>query len=75
MADLDNTIRRFTSLAQAQDKAFAAGAAAVPSAARNLSMSYAVGTRVLDLVTGVEGTVVHGQRENVIIPATGNAGS
>lgn len=67
MAKLDDLIRETQALAKQQDAAFTAAAAPVAGGARSLSMSYPIGSRVLDLVTGVQGVVVNGKRENVII--------
>lgn len=75
MAELDNTIRVIQSAASGRDKV-ARGATAKPEAlTRSLTLTFAPGDRVLDLVTGQEGTIVDGQRQNVIVPAAGNAAS
>lgn len=68
MAAIDDSIREFTALARQHQAAIAASSAAVPGGPHNLSMSIAIGTRVLDLVSGESGTVINGKRENVIIP-------
>lgn len=68
MAAIDDSIREFNALGKQQDAAIAAAAAPVPGGPHNQSMSFAIGTRVLDLVTGESGTVIDGKRENVIIP-------
>jgi hypothetical protein len=68
MAAIDDAIREFNALAKQQDGALATAAAPVDGGSRNLSMTYAIGTRVLDLVSGENGTVIDGKRENVIIP-------
>lgn len=74
MAPFDDILRELQSLAKQRDTSFAAGAAPVPGGSLNLSISFPIGTRVLDLVTGENGTVVNGKRENVIVPSPGNAG-
>lgn len=68
MSAIDDSIREYAALAKHLDAQFAAAAAPVAGGVRNLSMSLPIGTRVLDLVTGVKGTVIDGKRENVIIP-------
>jgi hypothetical protein len=67
-------LRELQALAKQRDTSFAAGAAPVPGGSLNLSISFPIGTRVLDLVTGENGTVVNGKRENVIISPASNAG-
>jgi hypothetical protein len=75
MEAIDKSIRRLQDLAKVQDAKLAAGAAHVPGGAANLSMSIAVGTKVLDTVTGQAGEVIHGKRESVILPtATDSVG-
>jgi hypothetical protein len=68
MAAIDDAIRELNALGKRQDAALATSAAPVDGGARYLSMTYAIGTRVLDLVSGENGTVIDGKRENVIIP-------
>lgn len=74
MPSIDDAIREFNALAKQQDATLASSSAPIPGGARNLSMSFAIGTRVLDLVTGENGTVIDGKRENVIIPPASNSG-
>jgi hypothetical protein len=69
MSAIDDSIREFNALAKQQDAALSAAAAPVQGGPHNASMSWAIGTRVLDLVSGESGTVIDGKRENVIIPS------
>lgn len=75
MAEIDDTIRRIQSLANSHDKALTAAVPTPQTLNRSRSLTYGEGTRVLDLVTGQEGTVINGNRQNVIVPATGDASS
>lgn len=68
MSSIDDSIREVNALGKRQDTAISAAAAPIPGGPYNLSMSFAIGTRVLDLVTGESGTVIDGKRENVLIP-------
>lgn len=68
MAAIDDAIREFNALGKQQDAKLATSSAPVDGGTRNLSMTHAIGTRVLDLVSGENGTVIDGKRENVIIP-------
>lgn len=68
MEDIDRTIRIMQGLGKRQDATLTQTAGHVEGGSRNLSMSWAIGTRVFDLVTGQAGTVVNGKRESVIIP-------
>lgn len=70
MNDTDATIMRINSLGAAADKQLAAAAAALPGGVRNLSMTYAIGTKVLDLVTGQNGVVIDGKRESITLPTS-----
>lgn len=65
---LDDQIREVQALAKQRDATFAAAAAPVAGGAMNLTLVWPIGQRVLDLVTGVQGVVTNGKRENVIIP-------
>lgn len=71
MAAFDNTLRKFASLNSQRQQSFATNAAAVPGFARNASMTFATGTRVIDLVTGQQGTVTYGKRESITFSAAG----
>lgn len=68
MAAIDDSIREFSALTKQQAATFATSSAAVPGGPRNLSMTFPIGTSVLDLVTGEKGVVIDGKRENIIIP-------
>jgi hypothetical protein len=41
----------------------------LPVAAARLGCTFCAGERVFDLVTGLEGEVIDGTRENLIVPA------
>jgi hypothetical protein len=69
MAAIDEVTREVAALGKQRDAALQAAAAPVAGGRKNLSMSVPVGTRVLDLVTGVEGVVIDGKRENIVIPS------
>jgi hypothetical protein len=68
MDSIEDAIREFNALGKQHDAALSSSSAAALDAPRSALMSYAIGTRVLDLVTGESGTVIDGKRENVIIP-------
>lgn len=69
MENLDNLLRELAAASTAQDQRFAAAAAHVSPAEIAKGLSWPIGARVLDLVTGVKGTVVDGKRENVVLPS------
>lgn len=74
MADsnsVDNKLRELAAAAKHYDQAFAAAAAPIDAGAIAKALTLPAGARVLDLVTGVKGTVVDGKRENVILPSSG----
>jgi hypothetical protein len=75
MDDLNDSIRHITSAAGVADAAFRAAVAPSAAATINLSMTFPIGTSVLDLVTGLKGVVVNGKRENVIVPTASSTGS
>lgn len=66
MADLAHIIREAAALSAAGDAALAKGAALNPHT-RGQVLSLAPGTRVLDLVTGLEGVIVDGHTEQILI--------
>jgi len=70
MAAIDDTLREIGTMSRQRDNAFAAAAAPLPAAARAMVMTVPIGTRVLDLISGKEGVVIDGKRENVVIPLT-----
>lgn len=69
MAAIDDAIREYSALAKLHQTALTTSSAAVPGGPHNLSMTWNIGARVLDLVSGESGTVIDGKRENVIIPS------
>lgn len=75
MAAIDDLLRDTATLAKRRDAAFAAGATPPAGGSKSLVMALPIGTRVLDLVTGEEGVIVDGKRENVVIPIAGQPGS
>jgi hypothetical protein len=74
MPAIDDVAREVAALSKQRAATLQTAAAPVAGGRKNLSMSLPIGARVLDLVTGVEGTVIDGKRENVVIPPAGNAG-
>lgn len=64
---IDNLIREAAALAGSHDSTLAAAAAPITGGTQNLLMSFPIGTPVLDLVTGEQGVVIDGKRENVIV--------
>jgi hypothetical protein len=68
MDSIDNLIREVAALSSQRDAAFTAATAPVAGGAQNLLMTFPIGTPVLDLITGQQGVVIDGKRENVIIP-------
>ena len=75
MAGFDDTLRKAQTMGKQRDQEFAAAAAALPGFARSYSMSFAIGARVIDLVTGQTGTVTDGKRESITFSAAGVNGS
>jgi hypothetical protein len=75
MAGFDDTLRKVQAMGKQRDADFAAAAAALPGFARSYSMSFAIGARVIDLVTGQTGTVTSGKRESITFPTPGVNGS
>ena len=69
MAEIDDQIRAIAALGAQRDRAFTPPATPLATTVRSVGMTYPIGAKVLDLVTGLEGTVIDGKRENVIIPA------
>jgi hypothetical protein len=68
--DLAAAVMRITSIGAAADKQLAAAAAPSPGGPRDRSMTFPIGTNVLDLVTGQNGVVIDGKRESITLPAT-----
>lgn len=71
MAAIDDTLREIATMAKQQDAKTAAATAPPAGGIKSLVMSLPIGTNVLDLVTGEQGVIVDGKRENVIIPLAG----
>jgi septum formation inhibitor-activating ATPase MinD len=74
MASTNDLLAKQTLLTKQRTATVTAAAAPLLGGTRTLLLTFPLGTRVLDLVTGEEGTVVNGKRENVIIPPATNAG-
>lgn len=68
MSVLDDQIRELKLLTVHRDNQLQTAAGPVAGGIKNLSLTFAIGSRVLDLVTGAQGVVQDGKRENVIIP-------
>lgn len=75
MAVMDDWLRNNSTLARQRDATLTAAATALQGATKAMLMSVPIGTRVLDLITGEEGVVIDGRRENVVIPLTAKSGS
>jgi hypothetical protein len=75
MAPIDDLLRDTATQAKQRDASLAAPVAALPGAAKAMLMSIPIGTRVLDLISGEEGVVIDGKRENVVIPIARQPGS
>ena len=73
--DLQAVIRDLSTQSKQTDDATKAGLQQIPGGPRTLLLTFAPGTRVLDLVTGETGVVLDGKRENVLIPPTSVTGS
>lgn len=69
MADLTNVLHNISTAAQQADAKLTAAAAPIVTGPHGLLLSFAQGTNVLDLVTGQNGVVIGGKRENVVIPS------
>lgn len=74
MAAIDNLLRDTATLARQRDTAIAARLAPLPGSAQSMLMALPIGTRVVDLVTGEEGVIIDGHRENVVIPLASEPG-
>lgn len=75
MSPIDDTLRKVQGMAKQHDAATAAATAQKPGLAHAMNLSYAPTSRVLDLVTGQQGTVIDGRRDNVVIPPARHAGA
>jgi hypothetical protein len=72
--NLQDQIRELAALSSQQNKALAAGAPPHAPSGHTAAMSYPVGSRVLDLVTGQTGVVIDGFRRNVVVSSPANQG-
>lgn len=72
MAALDDRIREITALSKAQHQALATAAPAPAAGGHTAGMTFPVGTKVLDLVTGETGVVIDGYRSNKVISPAPN---
>lgn len=75
MAAIDDLLRETGTMGKQRDAALSAAATPTPGGVKDLLMSIPIGTRVLDLISGEEGVVIDGKRENVVIPIAGKSGS
>lgn len=75
MAAIDDVLRETATLAKQRDDAATAATAGTAGGVKALLMALPIGTRVVDLITGHEGVIVDGRRENVVIPLAGQPGS
>lgn len=75
MAAIDDAIREHVALAKQRDAQFSTAVVAAPVVGFSLVRSFQIGQPVLDLITGQQGVVIDGKRENVLIPATVSNGS
>lgn len=63
----DNLLRELTAAAAHHDQQFAAAAAPIDTVAIAKSLTWPIGSNVLDLVTGQKGVVVDGQWSSVLL--------
>jgi hypothetical protein len=70
-ASFDLVLERVRQARQALDVSRARQAGDRVVTARSSALTHPIGARVFDTVTGLEGEVVYGQRENLIVPAPG----
>ena len=70
--DLPYRVREFAALVKQQSQNLAAAAALPATAGRTHGMSYKVGARVLDLITGEKGVVIDGYRSNEVVSPAPN---
>lgn len=75
MAAIDDTLRETATMAKQRDAALTAAIAPMQGATKAMLMALPIGTRVIDLITGEEGVIVDGRRENVVIPIAAKSGS
>jgi hypothetical protein len=72
---MDEVLQNGATMRVQRDAAFTAATTSLQGGIMALVMSIPIGTRVLDLITGEEGVVIDGQRENVLIPIASKPGS
>ena len=72
---LNNLVREITAATQQRGADFAAAVGVPAPGGETKSMAIAIGTPVLDLVTGQTGVVVNGKRENIVVPPARYNGS
>lgn len=70
MSELDRIVERIRQTRAAHVATTADRIAAAAPAAGQTGATHAIGARVFDLQTGLEGTVEGGARENVVIPTS-----
>ncbi len=75
MAAIDDLLHDITTLSKQRDTAAAAATAQAAGGTKSMLMALPIGTQVIDLVTGHEGVIVDGRRENVVIPLAIQPGS
>lgn len=71
MDNRDKMLQELAAAAAHHQRTFAAAAAPIDPAHVAKALTWPIGTRVLDLVTGVKGVVVNGRRENVLLSSAG----
>jgi len=69
---LNNLVQAITAATQQRAAEFSAAVGVPAPGGETKSMAIAIGTPVLDLVTGQTGVVVNGKRENIVVPPPTN---
>jgi hypothetical protein len=72
---MDEVLQNGATMCRQRDAVCAAATTSLQGGIKALVMSIPIGTRVLDLITGEEGVIIDGQRENVLIPIASKPGS
>ncbi len=67
--ELARVIERMRQAREARTRELAGAAPSQPGALHVLGSPFAPGDRVFDVITGLEGEVLGGTRENVVVPA------
>jgi hypothetical protein len=75
MPAMDEVLQNGATMVKQRDAAFTVATTPLQGSLMALVMSIPIGTRVLDLITGEEGMVIDGRRENVLIPIASKPGS